>query len=264
MTSTVSASTSRSGLRRIWFLSFVALMLALTALFVTLGLWQLERLGEKEIQIAAVAERFSQPPAALPPQSEWASLDPAQFDFRPVTFSGQFVPDRSVMVFTSLGDAKGTYNGAGYWVMTPFALQGGGTVFVNRGFIPQDRAADFAEDVGVSAHMLTLSGVARQPEQANDFTPAPDTANGIDWVRHPQRLAQTVGLAGPVLAVYVDLPSSGEGVLPQGGETVIAFPNKHLEYAGTWFCFALVTPVMLVYWIFRQRRARKPEDGAAR
>ena len=39
-----------------------------------------------------------------------------------------------------LTDAKGQVSGAGYWIMTPFALDGGGTVFVDRGFVPQDSA----------------------------------------------------------------------------------------------------------------------------
>ena len=45
-----------------------------------------------------------------------------------------------------------------------------------------------------------------------------------------------------------------EGSLPQGGETVVEFPNNHLGYAITWFGFAVLTPVLLAFWIGRQLR----------
>ena len=44
--------------------------------------------------------------------------------------------------------------------------------------------------------------------------------------------------------------------LPQGGETVIEFPNNHLGYAITWFGFAILTPILLAFWISRQRKGR--------
>ncbi|MDB5612620.1 MAG: hypothetical protein JWQ22_273, partial [Devosia sp.] len=47
------------------------------------------------------------------------------------------------------------------------------------------------------------------------------------------------------------------GELPQGGETVVEFPNNHLGYAYTWYGFAIVAVVMLVYWIWRERANRK-------
>jgi surfeit locus 1 family protein len=55
----------------------------------------------------------------------------------------------------------------------------------------------------------------------------------------------------------VDLPASAPGALPQGGETVVDFPNNHLGYAFTWFGFALLTPSLLAYWIWRQLRPAK-------
>ncbi|HTN61521.1 MAG TPA: SURF1 family cytochrome oxidase biogenesis protein [Devosia sp.] len=46
------------------------------------------------------------------------------------------------------------------------------------------------------------------------------------------------------------------GVLPQGGETIVAFPNNHFGYALTWFGFAIITPIMLGFWLWRQRRVK--------
>lgn len=242
---------------RAW--AFIVLMLGLTSLFALLGSWQLQRLAEKEALIATVAVRLDDPPAPLPSTAGWAALDGATIDYLPVAATGHYLESSTVLVFTSLGSARGTYSGPGYWVLTPFALETGGTLFVNRGFIPQEAAEDRAalEPESLEA-ALTVEGVGRRAEHAGAFTPVPDIANGIEWVRDPVRLAALAGIEGPVAPFYLDLPAGPAGELPQGGETVVEFPNNHLGYAYTWFGFALITPILLFFWVRRQRRPATP------
>jgi surfeit locus 1 family protein len=77
-------------------------------------------------------------------------------------------------------------------------------------------------------------------------------------VRDPQRLGALVDPAlAPFAPFYVDLPAGPAGTLPQGGETVISFPNNHLGYAMTWYGFAIITPIMLAVWLRRQSRPRR-------
>jgi len=239
--------------------AFVVFMLALTALFVSLGVWQVNRLGEKEALIAAVEERAGLDPVALPPVAEWPALDPESFDFRPITVSGVYVPEATVQVFTSLSDARGPYGGAGYWLMTPLVLEdGSGLIWVNRGFVPQDLAQDYRGGTDIAQQDVTLSGLARKPELANTFTPPADGDEGRDWIRDPQRLSEWLSpplSELPVAPVTLDRFAGEAGELPQGGETVMSFSNRHLEYAGTWFAFALITPLMLGYWFWRSRKA---------
>jgi surfeit locus 1 family protein len=74
-------------------------------------------------------------------------------------------------------------------------------------------------------------------------------------VRNPERLAAFLDAAGaPVAPITLDLRAGSGDELPQGGETQIYFPNRHLEYAGTWYLFAAITPIMLGFWLWRQRR----------
>src|SRR5690606_2512080 len=54
--------------------AFVVFMLALTVLFGSLGVWQVNRLGEKEALIAAVEERAGLDPVPLPPAADWPAL----------------------------------------------------------------------------------------------------------------------------------------------------------------------------------------------
>ncbi len=242
------------------FWAFIGFMLALMALFVTLGIWQVERLGEKEHLIANVASRMSLASEPLPPLGEWSAFDADAWNYRPVSVAGTFRPTETVLVFTSLADQRGKFSGPGYWVMTPLELAAGGTVFINRGFVPEASASAFAAGGTVEPGLVSLEGIARATEEINSFTPAPDTAKRIEWVRNTERLASLAGpVAQPVAPIYVDLPALGDGTLPQGGETVVSFPNNHLGYAITWFGFATLVPFLLFFWARRQRAPNLPK-----
>lgn len=235
--------------------TFVALMLALAATCVWLGTWQMQRLAEKEALIVAVDERLGMAPIPAPPADQWPTLDLEALNFQPVSLTGAFRYNQTVTVFTSLANARGPAAGPGYWVVTPFVLAQGGTVFVNRGFVPDDFQEAAVMDGEGDEVQVTIAGLLRPGEQAGFMTPAPDTSNRIEWVRDPVRLAAMVDPAlAPIAPFYVDLPAGEPGQLPQGGETVIEFPNNHLGYAYTWYGFAIVAVVMLGFWFARQRK----------
>lgn len=239
------------------FWSFIVFMLALTGLFVWLGVWQLERLAEKEALIAEVDRQLTERPYDIPDAKDWDEIDLDVYAYHPLTLRGHYRNDRAVLVFTNLSEPRGKFGGPGFWVMTPFESDGGGTVFVNRGFIPQSSQQSVTAAPGPAGEQ-TLTGIALRAEAAGAFTPGPDKPNRIEWVRDPVRLAAMAGIEGPVFPFTVDAPAGEAGALPQGGETVIEFPNNHLGYAFTWFGFALITPLLLGYWVFRQLRPARP------
>ena len=248
----------RSGRGMFW--GFIVLMLGLMAAFVFLGSWQMARLDEKERLIQSVEQRSGLSPQELPPLAEWNGFDSPTWAYRPVLVSGTYRPAETVLVFTSLVDQRGTYGGPGYWVMTPLELATGGVVFINRGFVPQDSATAFASGGTAEPGLISLTGIARAPEQISSFTPAADPARRIDWVRTPSRLADTAGLSNATVApITIDLPAGPPGTLPQGGETVVNFPNNHLGYAITWFGFAALVPFLLAVWVRRERQSARAE-----
>jgi surfeit locus 1 family protein len=235
--------------------SFAMLMLSLTVLFIVLGTWQVERLAEKEALIAAVEARFDVAPQSFPASDSWDALDPQTLDYGRFELTGTFDNAATVLVFTNLPDPAGRYGGVGYWIMAPFLLDDGGIVWVNRGFVPQAAAADFVDGSDAPQGQVTFEAIARRPEQANTFTPEPDFEERREWVRDPERLSAFLNdTNGPVAPVTLDKIAGEPGELPQGGETQITFPNRHLEYAGTWYLFAAITPIMLGFWLWRQRR----------
>jgi len=250
--------TQQRGLGAVMTGTFVVMMLSLAVVCAWLGVWQLQRLAEKEALIVAVDERLDAAPIPVPAVGQWDSLDLAALNFRPVSLTGAFRYNQTVTVFTSLSSARGAASGPGYWVVTPFVLADGGTVFVNRGFVPEALQEAAVTDAESDVTQVTISGLLRPGETAGFMTPAPDTSNRVEWVRDPVRLAEMVDPAlEPFAPFYVDLPAGPPNELPQGGETVIEFPNNHLGYAYTWFGFAIVAVVMLGFWLARQRAVRK-------
>ena len=241
--------------RKEW--AFAVVMVVLAVICALLGNWQMQRLAEKEALIAAVDSRLDATPIEVPGPERWSSLDTSALVYQPVSLTGAYRYTQTSTVFTSLVNAKGQYSGPGYWVMTPFVLEGGGTVFVNRGFVPQQyqEAAALGDLHGEDPGTVTITGVLRTPEKADFATPQADMSNRVEWVRDPERLAQMVDPAlAPIAPFYVDLPAGAPGDLPQGGETVITFPNNHFGYALTWYGFAVVAIVMLGFWLWRQSR----------
>lgn len=238
--------------------AFVVLMLALAATCVWLGNWQMQRFAEKEALVVAVDERLYADPVPVPAAPQWDGLDVETLNYRPVSLTGTFRYNQTVTVFTSLSDARGSASGPGYWVVTPFVLADGGTVFVNRGFIPQDFQEAAVTDGVADDGEVTITGLLRVAERAGMMTPGPNMSDRIEWVRNPERLSAMVDPAlAPFAPFYVDLPAGTPGELPQGGETVVEFTNNHLGYAYTWYGFAIVAVVMLGFWIARQRRDRR-------
>lgn len=223
------------------------------ALLVGLGSWQLARLSWKTDLVARVSERMAAPPADLPPQAEWPSLDLDAMSYRRVRASGTFDHAREARVYVNLSEPHGPLKGPGYFLLTPLALKDGGVVIVNRGFAPEGAVERAARPEGE----VTVSGPLRGPEDRNMFTPADDPAKRLFFARDPKAISSGLGIAGAApFTIDADATPNAGGV-PQGGETRVTFPNRHLEYALTWY--GLAATLAAVFAAFAWRTARERE-----
>lgn len=234
-------------------------ILTLCALAVLLGLgsWQLNRLAWKEDLIAKVAARAHGPAVAAPDEVDWSAVTYEADEYRHVSATGRLRHDLEVQVYALLED------GPGYWVVTPLELPDGAAILVNRGFVPLDRKAPSSRAEGQVDGRVTVTGLLRMPEERGLFTPDNEPARDSWFTRDPDEIAAARGLlrVAPFL-IDADATPPNPGGWPQGGRTPIAFPNRHLEYALTWFGLALaLLGVFAAFAIARMRRVRVP--GAA-
>lgn len=230
------------------------------AVLVGLGVWQLQRLAWKEALIAAVESRVHAAPVDLPAEADWPKLDPADTEYRHVRLAGVYDASRQALVFRALASPRGRYGGPGYLVMTPLRLASGAVVLVNRGFVPQDRKSDAAlRDSGVGETLVT--GLMRASEERTWFTPADDPARGQWFTRDVEAIARAMGLSRHA-PFSIDADASPDPAdLPEGGETILAFPNSHLSYAMTWFGMALALAGVFGAYAFTQLRAGEKDEG---
>jgi surfeit locus 1 family protein len=217
------------------------------ALLCGLGVWQLQRLAWKEGLIAEVTERVHAPPVDAPEPSAWAALRAADYEYRHVRLHGAYDYSHQALVFRSLGDPHARLGGPGFLVMTPLKLPSGESVIVNRGFVPEELEADASNG---PKGVTDVTGLMRSTEDRTWFTPADNPAKGEWFTRDIEKLALAMGL-GPHAPFSIDADAGADPAsLPEGGETVLAFPNNHLSYAFTWFGMALALVGVFFAWVF--------------
>jgi surfeit locus 1 family protein len=248
---TKKQSRSDSGWRGLLIPSFFAL--AVFALLVSLGVWQLHRLAWKEDLIAKIDARAHGPAVAIPPPGAWASLRPDDYEYRHVRVTGRFEHDKEALVFRASGPGDGLSK-PGYLVVTPLRLDDGSHVLIGRGFVPEESRDPATRAAGQIAGEVTVTGLMRAPEPRNAFTPADAPAKNEWFTRDPLAISAHFGLERPapfsIDADAAPLP----GGLPRGGVTVVTIPNDHLSYALTWFGLAATLVVVFGLVVFKRAR----------
>ena len=215
----------------------------LTAIFAGLGVWQVQRLAWKTRLIAQVEARIHASPAAPPTQDEWRSVGKDD-QYRRLVLSGVFDQGRDtrVQAVTALGP--------GWWVMTPFRVDAGYRVLVNRGFAPSGPAGAWAPP---PKGEQTIVGLLRISEPHGGFLRANEPQADRWRSRDVAAIAARRGLS-PVAPYFLDVEKSSQDGWPRGGMTVVRFANSHLAYALTWFAMAALT---LVGWRLVLRHGRE-------
>jgi cytochrome oxidase assembly protein ShyY1 len=246
--------------------SFGAFTLVMVALFVGLGVWQLQRRVEKHALIAALTERLAELPGSLPSPSQWSTLAPDRDEFRRVSFAATYQPAPDAMVYSSGSAVREDISGPGTWAFMPARLPTGETVVINAGFVQntmQDRAQqDRAVTRLVTGEPVMLSGYIRFPEAAGVLTPPENLAKRLWFTRDHLAMARALGWGRdgrPVAPFYVDLeqpvPASG---IPKPGPLQVHLKDDHLQYAITWFALAGAVVIAFAVWLRAQRRGVSP------
>ena len=253
---------SGSSRRRRHIAGFGAFTLLMLALFVGLGVWQLQRRIEKHALIAALTERLAAAPQALPPPSQWNALEAAGAEFRRVRFAATYAPVADAMVYSSGSAVRGDVSGPGTWAFLPALLADGNTVVVNAGFVPNTMQDRGVEDRAV-ARLIThepvmLTGYLRFPEAAGMLTPAANITARLWFTRDHLAMARALGWGegGKLIApFYIDLEAPvPASEVPKPGPLQVHLKDDHMQYAITWFGLAIAVVMAFGVWLWGQRR----------
>jgi cytochrome oxidase assembly protein ShyY1 len=250
-------------LRRRGVAGFALFTLMMVALFVGLGVWQLQRRVEKHALIAALSERLAATPGPLPSPLQWSALTPARDEFRRVSFTATYENRPDAMVYSSGSGVREDISGPGTWAFLPARLPSGETiVVVNAGFVQntmQDREQqDRAVAPLITNQPVMLTGYIRFPESAGLLTPQENPVKRLWFTRDHLAMARALGWdewSRPVAPFYIDLeqpvPASG---IPKPGPLEVHLKDDHLQYAITWLGLAGAVVIAFGVWWRAQRR----------
>ncbi len=224
-------------------------------ILIALGLWQLQRRDWKNDLITRFEQALSKPP--IPYEPPQPNADEGAREFTRVKASGAFDEAKTVKILVPVPEEARaqTQDGFGYLLLQPLRLNNA-IVFVNRGFVPKT-VADRGDIKGGEA---TVTGILRLSEKPGWLLPAPDPAKRVFFSADIPEMANAVGLSGPgtVTGEYIEAePSPQAGEWPKARnphELLAAIPNRHLEYALTWF--GLAAALAGVYGFFIASTAR--------
>lgn len=232
-------------------------------ILLALGFWQLERLAWKEDLIARIGARAHDAPVGLPAEATWPTWNQIDDEYRPVRAEGRFLDGKTVFVTANAELRPRAGATLGYMVLTPLALPDGSVVIVNRGFVPRE----LRDSLRLAGGAASVTGLMRAPQEHGWFVPEDqpsrdDPGSGEWYTRDPLRIGTSLGL--PRVAPFlIDQAAGAAGAAdwPRGGLTVVTFPNKHLEYALTWFGLAATLVVVFVAFAARRPQIAQAKDS---
>lgn len=213
-----------------------------------LSIWQIDRLQWKSELIADRKARMAAEEVALPP----AGSDLKAFEFRRTAITGAFRHDLEMLL-----GARSLRGNVGYHLVTPFSLETGESVFVNRGFVPQAARDAAAREAGQIAGTATIQGVIRRPQARAWMQPENEPERGQWFYMDLAAMAKASGIDART-DLYIEAgPAENPGGLPMGGQTKIDLPNDHLQYAITWALLAAALIVIYVVYHLKLEREKR-------
>jgi surfeit locus 1 family protein len=230
------------------------LTLSLPALLIllALGTWQMQRLAWKENLIAKIESRVHAPPVSL---AEIEKGDKDGIEYARVSVRGTFRHDREQLTWEP--DPR---QGPGYHVYTPLRLADGRFILVNRGYVTEAVKLPSARAAGQVGGEVDVVGLLREPPQRAMFSPNHDGKTGVWFWRDFDGMSHAAlgPDAGKAVHLFLDAEATpaNPGGWPQGGTTRLTLPNRHLEYALTWYGLAATLVAVLIAFIFSRLRAR--------
>ncbi|BBX25115.1 SURF1 family cytochrome oxidase biogenesis protein [Mycolicibacterium alvei] len=244
-------------LRPQWVAFFIVVVAFAYLCFTVLAPWQLGKntsTSRENNQISHSLQADPVPVTTFLPQQDSVAPD-AQW--QRVTATGHYLPKAEVLVRLRVVDGAPAFE-----VLTPFAVDGGPVVLVNRGFIepidgnkvPEFEAAPTGQ-VSITARLRDQEGLipGKAPFRSDDG------AQQVYSINTGQIASLTgVPLTGSYLQLVADQP---------GGLGEISLPHldagPFLSYGIQWIAFGIIAPLGLGYFVYAELQQRRRERAAA-
>jgi surfeit locus 1 family protein len=225
----------------------VSLASVLMAFFLLLALWQFRRAEEVQFLLDQRLMAQQRPVMNYPDSEMMRSAHPED---QKVRLQGVFDADHQFLLDNQVVDGR-----AGYHVLTPFLMEGGAAILVDRGWVPLEADRSILPQVTV-AHDKTeiigeLHGFFRLGLRLSASHVGPSTWPRVIPFEDLPQLDKALGY--PLLPYQVLLsPESGPGYVRKWTNT-LPDPNRNKGYAFQWLGMAVMTGL----WFLFQFRTSK-------
>ena len=242
-------------LRPSWLALFVVVAAFAYLCFTVLAPWQLGKnttTSRENAQIAHSVTADPVPVTTLLPQQNSSAPD-AQW--RQVTATGKYQPDAQVLARLRVVGGEPAFE-----VLVPFAVDGGPTVLVDRGYVRPEQGSRVPAIAPPPTGPVTITARLRDPEPfAQGKEPFRQDGTQQVYSINIEQIATLTGvpLAGSYLQLTEDQP---------GGLGVIGLPHldagPFLSYGIQWIAFGIIAPVGVGYFVYSEIRQRRREKAA--
>ncbi len=229
--------------------------LALLALLLGLGFWQLDRAEQKR----ALQAQFRQTAAAGPLRLDWHQVPGPEWRYRPALVSGRYDGRRQFLL-----DNRVLHGRVGYQVLTPLLFADGQhALLVNRGWVPAGPTRDLLPELPVPEGVLEVRGLVDfPPERVFSLGEGEDRAPG--WPKVLQRIrldlqSEQLGLELVPWILLLD-PQQPGGFAREWAPVPIMGPERHVGYAVQWF--GLAAALLVIYFWVNWRPVSEEEKHA--
>ena len=205
--------------------------LAMLAVLLFLGTWQMSRLAWKQDMLAAIVAAEQRPPVPLSATPPILSRVRAEGQFASV----------SALYGAEVRSVAGVPSG-GARLLGVLQREGAAPVLVDRGWVPVPMPP-------IATGPATIDGYIRPPDQPGAFTPADDLPGRRFYTLAPATIGRALGfpdLAPFVLVAMGPPPATG---YPEPAATMPRPANNHLTYALTWYGLAGVLLVIFAVYV---------------
>lgn len=205
-------------------------------ILVNLGLWQLRRLELKNNLIQELTSRTKQIG-----HLEQASQNISQEKYKLIEVTGEIQDKPAILIYAGNYKFKGK---AGYFLLQPLEIDNK-TYILNRGWVPSHlvkagKLQQFNQNI-ISTKAIILDGERKSWAIADN-----DLKNNIWYYANLQEIAEFWQIDNPnfmLATIYEE-----NQTLPYGRKIDINLRNDHLQYAVTWFSFAIILFVIFILY----------------
>ncbi|QZT60920.1 SURF1 family protein [Mycolicibacterium austroafricanum] len=243
-------------LRPQWLALFVVVLAFAYLCFTVLAPWQLGKNTKTSRENDQISRSLDADPISVTkvlPQQDSAAPDE---QWQQVTATGRYLPEAQVLARLRLIDGDPAFE-----VLVPFAVDGGPTVLVDRGYVRPIEGSKAPPIDPLPTGTVTITARLRDSEGvARDKTPF--EADGVKQVYsiNIEQISSITGipLAGSYLQLVADQP---------GGLGVIPLPHldagPFLSYGIQWIAFGIIAPIGVGYFVYSEIRVRRREKALA-